>query len=91
MAETAFAGAVGASGAVIAGDASCGGIAGSVAGAGVSVTGLGESTTGCDASGAGVSSGGISRFYSTGGLCFGRMTQQDESFAIWGYRRRLDQ
>jgi len=62
-------GAGGASGATVVGDASCGGVEGSIAGAGASVAVLGDSGTGCDASGTGVSSEGISRFYRIAGPC----------------------
>ena len=58
------------------------------AGTGASIAGLGDSGDGCD----GLSSGGIDRFYSTAGLCWGRLTQRVEPFArmtILECRRRL--
>ena len=51
--------------AVVAGDASCGGVVGSVAGAedvGDSITGLGDSGVDCGVSGVVFASGGIGRF-----------------------------
>ena len=51
--------------------------------------GLGDSTTGWGASGVAVASGGIGGLYPLAGLCFWRITQQDELFALWGVEDAL--